>query len=248
MRAGYLLLPGLLLLSLAGLANLPASWLDASLARASHGRWRLLAAEGSVWEGGATPAFMGEDGQVLPLARLAWSWQGRALWRGRLAWQLNAGAGNGARIEFGRNALLLEKVSLQLPVAALAGLDPAWRNAGLGGDLDVDVRRLAWEGGRFDGGAHLEWMAASSALSTEMPFGRYALEASADGTGLALHLGTLAGPLALAGDGRWQPGAPVRMAGRADSPPERYPALKPLLLMLGRPDSPTGASWRLLPS
>jgi general secretion pathway protein N len=246
MKTRYLALPGVMLLLAAALISLPASWGDAWLERASHGRWRLLDARGTVWDGSATPAFVGADGQVLPLARIGWSWQGRPFWSGRLAWRLD-GAGDGARIELGRRALRLDRVSLRVPTAALAGLDEAWRNAGLGGDVSVELAHLAWSDGRFDGGAHLEWAAASSVLSSEMPFGRYALEANADGAGLALHLATLSGPLNLDGAGRWQPGLPPQMAGRAESPPEHDAALKPLLLMLGQPDSPNGVSWRLRP-
>ncbi|NDV13358.1 type II secretion system protein N [Crenobacter caeni] len=232
-----------LLLALGALAAWPASWLDVPLSAATGARWRLAGAEGTLWRGSAQPVFVGEDGTVLPASRIGWDWQGAALWQGALAWTLVSDAGEG-RLALRPDGWQLERFSAAVPVGALAGLSDTWRAARLGGVLVLDVGRFGRQAGRFDGAATLEWRGASSPLTRIQPFGSYRLAASGAGERIALQLATLAGPLTIDGQGSWQIGQLPDFGGQASSSEADYPALKPLMLMLGLPDGPTSVRWR----
>lgn len=226
-------------------ASLPASWLDLALARASGGNWRLNQARGTLWNGEGQPVFVDQQG-VLAMSRLAWRWQPAALKGGELAWSLD-GNGRSGRVSVSVKGWALEGLSFTLPVAALAEHSSTWKAARLGGELQLDVDRLAGRGGQLEGGVRVSWNGAASPLSRVQPFGSYALDAVAEGNAIALRMGTLAGPLMINGSGRWQPGGAFLLEGTAESDAKHYEALKPLLLMLGRPVGEHAVQWSSRP-
>lgn len=236
----------LLLLAIGALSALPASWLSLPLERATEGRWRLSKASGTVWDGATQLVFLGEGGEVLAMSALAWHWQPKALLQGKLAWLLDSD-GQPGRLLLGWGRQEVAGVAFQLPAAALANLSKTWQAARLGGELNLQLAQLVRQDGQWNGGLQLSWRGAASPLTSVLPFGSYQLDAAANGNAVLLNVATQEGPLMINGQGQWQPGGALQLAGMADSPPEKYDALKPLLLMLGQPSGPTSVSWQVKP-
>jgi general secretion pathway protein N len=230
-------------LVLGGVVAAPASLMDVGLARASGGQLRLAEASGSVWQGGGMLYYQGER-EALPSSRLAWRFEPRALRSGELAWQVDS-PGRQGRVALGVRGVRLEQLSLELPAEVIAEAAPAWHGAGLGGVLALQLESWRWQRGQFEGQLQLDWDGASANVSTVRPFGRYRLSVSGTGKGVGLNLATLAGPLTLQGDGHWQPGARLMLAGNASSTPEQAEGLRPLLLLLGRPSGENQYAWQL---
>ncbi|MGC0153849.1 type II secretion system protein N [Chromobacterium vaccinii] len=241
---GYL---SLALLLLAGaLSALPASWLSVPVGRLSEQHWGVSDARGTLWDGSAQLVYLGPAGEVQGMSPLAWQWQPKALLSGLLVWHLDS-AGQPGMLQLGLGKQEVRGLALSLPVAALANLSKTWQAARLGGELQLNIPQLARQGKDISGSAQLAWRGAASPLTTVLPFGSYQLDVAGTPQGLNLNLSTLEGPLMLNGQGGWPAGGAFTMAGTADSPPDKYDALKPLMLMLGQPAGPTGVSWQVKP-
>lgn len=235
----------LLLFVLAGaVLGLPASWVEWPIAHAANGMWRLSAPEGSLWQGQGQWMFVSQEGAVLPMSRVQWSLQLAELLSGRVVWQLRSDGATG-RVEWSLSGWKLDGVGFSLPMAALARLLPPWQAAGFSGQLVVRANDFGKQAGQYSGTMRVEWRGAASRLVQVAPLGTYALDVAGTGEGVALHMGTLSGDLMVEGNGGWQPGNTLSLAGTARSTPERYEALKPLLLMLGQLDGSATVRWRL---
>ncbi|WP_047258463.1 type II secretion system protein N [Chromobacterium subtsugae] len=238
---------GLAVLLLAGaLSALPASLLAVPVARWSDCRWGVSDARGTVWNGGAQLVYLGPAGEVQGMSPLGWQWQPKALLSGLLVWHLDS-AGQPGLLQLGLGKQEVRGLALSMPVAALANLSKTWQAARLGGELQLNIPQLARQGKEVSGAVQLAWRGAASPLTTVLPFGSYQLDAAGTPQGLNFTLSTLEGPLMINGQGSWPAGGAFSMAGTADSPPEQYDALKPLLLMLGQPAGPTSVSWQVKP-
>lgn len=234
----------LALLFLAGaLSALPASWLSWPVARLSDRHWDVSEAKGTLWNGSAQLVYLGPSGEVQTMSPLAWQWQPRALLSGLLAWHVDS-AGQPGLVQLGFGKQEVRGLAVSLPVAALANLSKTWQAARLGGELQLNIPQLARQGQTISGNAQVLWRGASTPLTTALPFGSYQLDLSGTPQGLSLSLSTLEGPLMLNGQGSWPANGAFNMAGTADSPPDKYDALKPLMLMLGQPSGPTSVSWQ----
>jgi len=229
--------------ALGGVAAAPASLLDPMLAWASGGRLHLAEASGSLWDGGGMLYYQGER-EALPMSRLAWRFEPRVLRSGELAWRLDSPSQQG-RLTLDRQGVRIEQLALELPAAVIAEAAPAWRGAGLGGTLALQLDSWAWRRGQFAGQLQVDWVGASANVSTVRPFGHYRLSVNGTGTGVSLNLATLAGPLALQGGGHWQPGTRLMLAGNASSPPEQAETLRPLLLLMGRQVGENQYAWQV---
>ena len=240
-RAGWL---GLLMVGLlSAVAHLPASLLDGRLATATDGRWRLAAAKGTLWQGSGQLMYAGQQGEVLPMSTLAWRWQPAALRSLALQWHIDAD-GQAGSLQLTARSAQLDNVQLQLPVAALTGFSPKWQSARLGGQLQLNVGHLLLQQGRVQGQAVLAWVAASSPLSRIQPFGSYALDVQGQGEQVQLAMRTVQGPLQIQGQGRYDASG-LQFAGSASSEAAQYEALKPVLLMLGKPSGANSVTWQL---
>ena len=228
---------------LSALAHLPASLLDARLAAATDGRWRLAGASGTLWHGQGQLMYAGSQGEVLPMSTLAWQWQPAALRSLALQWDVLAD-GNAGTVQVQGRSVQLQNLQLQLPVAALTGFSSKWQSARLGGQLQLQLGRVLWRPAGVDGQATLAWVAASSPLSRIQPFGSYALDAQGQGGQVQLTMRTVQGPLQIQGQGSLAAGR-LQFAGSASSEPAQYEALKPVLLMLGKPSGPNSVAWQL---
>jgi len=244
------------------IAFAPASWLADSVARASNGRLLLAEAQGSLWRGSALPVLTGgpgsRDAAVLP-SRLDWS---ISPFFGGLRLQLAQACciEPGLELEWrpGWNTTSItvkpgtEGVG-HWPAAWLEGLGAPWNTLRPGGQLRLATQGLTLEsrGGAWQvhGGAELDWLQASSRLSTLEALGSYRIgltgtpAAGAGGaTGAAarpaITLRTLDGALQLNGSGQWGERG-LKFTGDARAAPGFEPALNNLLNIIGRR---TGAS------
>ncbi|GGY08086.1 type II secretion system protein N [Paludibacterium paludis] len=238
--------PALLVLAaLAGfVAALPASWLSWPVERATGGRWNLSSAEGTVWNGRGQFVFTDKELGSLPMSVVEWHFQGKRLLQGKLAWEVGSEGEKGVW-QAGWRGWQIERARFSLPMAAVARLSPEWKSAGLGGQLVVSSDRFSANEETLSGNVRVEWHAATSSLTRVAPFGSYALDVAGNGKSLVLHVGTLDGDLMIEGNGQWQAGAPMLLSGVAESRPERFEVLKPLLLMLGQPNGNNGVNWQL---
>ncbi|HJV70661.1 type II secretion system protein N [Ideonella sp.] len=241
------------------IAFAPASWLADAVARASNGRLLLAEAEGSLWRGSALPVLTGgpgsRDAAVLP-SRLDWSlspfFGGLRL---RLAQPccIEPGLELEWRPGWNTTSLVVRPGPAGVghwPAAWLEGLGAPWNTLRPGGQLRLATQGLTLEsrGGvwQVQGRADLDWLQASSRLSTLDALGSYRIGltgAPAGGAGSAaarpaITLRTLDGALQLNGSGQWGERG-LKFTGEARAAPGFEPALNNLLNIIGRR---TGAS------
>lgn len=240
-------------LGLAGgaIAFAPARWLAEAVASASGQRLLLADARGTVWSGSAVAVLAGgpdsRDAAALP-GRIEW-----AIGPSRAGAELRltqACCINGTAVVrlspgFGRWSATLVTPGAwvgQWPTAWLAGLGAPWNTLQLGGTLrllspGITVEAVAgrW---RVEGQAELEFVNASSRLSTLDSLGDYRLRLAGDAANAGqpqLLLSTQAGALQLSGSGNLGPGG-VRFRGEARAGEGAEPALANLLNIIGRRD------------
>lgn len=227
----------------------PASWLASAVASASGERLLLTDARGTVWSGSAVPVLTGgpgsRDATALP---------------GRLAWTIVA-AGSGLEIRATQACCLNGTVVLrvrpgvsqwtatlvppkdwvgQWPSAWLGGLGTPWNTLQLGGSVRLLSPAFSVESVagrlRIDGQADIEFVNASSRLSTLESLGSYRLRLVGDpanGGQPQLSLSTQAGALQLSGAGSVGPGG-MHFRGEARAAPADEMALANLLNIIGR--------------
>lgn len=239
----------------AALWCLPAPWLAAAVASASHGRFQLTQAEGSVWTGSAVLMLTGGEG-----SRDATALPGRLRWRLRPAW---VDGGPGAHLQVQQDSATTEPVQLALswglgrwqcqvgtgagptalgtwPVAWLSGLGTPFNTLALQGRMRIHAQSLQlhlvqgrwlWSGQAWAEVDHL-----SSRLSP-LTLGSYRLDmvGGAQPQAPTLRLSTREGALQLSGSGHWGSGR-LRFDGQAQAAPDAQAAMNPLLNLIGRRD------------
>lgn len=243
----------------------PASWLADAVARASNGRVLLAEAEGSLWRGSALPVLTGgpgsKDAAVLP-SRLDWSlspFLGGLRLKLAQACCIEPGLELEWRPGWNRMSIAVKPGAQGVghwPAAWLEGLGAPWNTLRPGGQLRLATQGLTLEssggpggGWQVHGRAELDWLQASSRLSTLDALGSYRIGLAgapvpgdgapgSDGTRPTLTLRTLDGALQLTGSGQWGPRG-LKFTGDARAAPGFEPALNNLLNIIGRR---TGAS------
>lgn len=227
----------------------PANWLALAVASASEERLLLSDARGTVWSGSAVPVLAGgqgsRDSAALP-GRLAWTIALSGLGvdirttqacclNGTVAWHLTPGLSRWT-------AVLVPPPGWvgQWPSAWLGGLGTPWNTLQLGGSLRLLSPRfgLEWVAGRWrvDGQADIEFVNASSRLSTLETLGSYRMRLIGDAANAGaprLELSTQEGALQLSGTGSLGPGG-VRFRGEARAAEGDEAALANLLNIIGR--------------
>jgi general secretion pathway protein N len=229
----------------------PANWLAGAVASASGEHLLLSDARGTVWSGSAVPVLAGGQGS-----------RDAAALPGRLAWTI-ALSGLGLELRAAQACCLNGTVTLrvtpglsrwttvlvpppgwvgQWPSAWLGGLGTPWNTLQLGGSLRLISPRFAleWVAGRWrvDGQADVEFVNASSRLSTLEALGSYRMRLIGDPANAGqprLELSTQEGALQLSGSGSVGPGG-VRFRGEARAAEGDEAALANLLNIIGRRD------------
>jgi len=245
---------------LALVAFAPASWLADAVERASGGRLLLAEAEGSLWRGSALPVLTGgagsKDAAVLP-SRLDWSispFFGGLRLKVAQPCCIDPGLELEWRPGWNKVTVAVKPASGPVghwPAAWLEGLGAPWNTLRPGGQLRLATQGLVLEsqGGIWQvrGSADLDWLQASSRLSTMEALGSYRIglvgsqaDAGADGAGAkapagrpTISLRTLDGALQLNGNGQWGERG-LKFTGEARAAPGFEPALNNLLNIIGR--------------
>ncbi|PZO06669.1 MAG: hypothetical protein DCF27_12315 [Lysobacteraceae bacterium] len=235
---------GLYAMALAAFA--PASLLDAMLADASNGRFRLASAEGTMWSGQAITELRDAAALTRWAAPVAWRLRPAALLAGRLEYRLSTrppASLSGVSLSWSR--VELTGVDIRLPAAALASGVPALAPWGMGGELQLVADRLDFGPAHAGGSATMHWRSADSALAPVSPLGDYELQFEGRDQAWLARLRTITGPLQLSGEGRWRPGDPPAFEASMIVPPENRQVLSPFLRLIAVERSDGSFDWRL---
>jgi general secretion pathway protein N len=218
---------------LALIATAPATWVDAGLQRASHGRLRLAEAHGTLWSGSGQIEIRDTGGRAGVIKGLAWRVVPESLLRGRLVCDValeQATRHFPVTISFSR--IELANADISLPAAALGLGVPELAPLELSGEVQIQIPYLSIERSGTRGNATLQWRAAGSALSRVSPLGDYELRLEGEGPAIRAVLHTLQGPLQLDGKGSWTHGDRPAFLATARVPPQHQLQLAPLLRLI----------------
>jgi general secretion pathway protein N len=228
-----LLAIGLGAYSLVLIATAPATLVDASLQRASHGRLRLAEAQGTLWSGSGLVEIRDAGGQTGIARSLAWRVMPETLLRGRLVCEV--GLEQATRrfpVTISLSRIELANADISLPAAALSLGVPKLAPLGLTGDVLIHVAHLSIARDGLEGNATLQWNAAGSAFSPVSPLGDYELRLDGEGTAANASLRTIEGPLQLDGKGSWTRGNNPAFLAMARVPAQHLQQLAPLLRLI----------------
>ena len=233
MKHWRLLATGVGVYALALIATAPATLVDAGLQRASDGRLRLAAAQGTLWSG-AGQLEIRDAGRRSGVARsLAWRVVPESLLRGYLVCAVGLGQ-SAARfpVTLSLSRIELANADISLPATVLGLGVPKLAPLGLTGEVLIHVSSLSIARDRMAGNATLQWRAAGSALTPVSPLGDYELRIEGEGSAVRATLHTLQGPLQLDGKGSWTHGDSTAFLAMARVPPQHQQQLAPLLRLI----------------
>ena len=233
MTRGKLLALGLGVYALGLLTTAPATFVDAGLQRASDGRLRLAAAQGTVWSGAGQIEILDAGQRIVVAKDLAWRLLPASLWRGRIVCEVGLDrATKRFPITISLTRIELADADINLPAAVLGLGVPQLAPLKLGGDLLLHVATLSIGRSQTRGNATLQWRAASSALTPVSPLGDYELRFEDEGVAMHASLRTLQGPLQLDGKGTWAHGGNPAFLATARISPQYRQQLEPLLRLV----------------
>lgn len=223
--------------------GLPAAYVDPLLSTLSHGRVRLVDAQGTWLRGEARVVLLDGAAQTQPESGFAIP--------GLLRWEIHA-----ARLLLGEVAGTVQLPAQPRPVAFGASVDRLWWEAGRLDLPRVELSALGspWNTIRPSAALSLAWEAVSwrrgepvpvtrvllelrdvaSAMTPVAPLGDYRIEARATAGGAQLELASLGGSLRLAGSGRWEPRGGLRLQAQAWGEGADRARLQSLLGLLGQ--------------
>ncbi len=220
----------------------PAALMNTWAMRLTDGRLMLAGASGTLWHGTATPALQLKDAPPLRLGSVVWEVSLRSLWRGRLILRVRdegVPQQEPSEIYFGLSQVELRNVHLDVPAAAMGGLNPLLQAMRLEGRLTVSASSLVLRrNGEVTGAADATWQRAGAALSPVNPFGNYRLDLNGAGDTLKISLASLSGDLQLNGQGTWHAGT-LAFQVNASASAARKDAFAEMLHHLG-PETSSG--------
>jgi general secretion pathway protein N len=230
----------LLVLVLAYLFMLPATWIDALLQRETRGSFGMTGTSGSLWRGEGSLQALLPDGEAVTLAPVSWNVAAGELLALRLHVTLRSSQSGNPILDFSLapGEARIHEAKLGVPASLLGVLSPTLRAAALSGQLIVQANDMRIGDGQAAGNAHVLWSSAGSELSRVRPLGSYQLDLNGQAGGLDFRLTTLGGDLNLSGSGRLQPGKAAVYQITAVPVEAKRQDLAPLLRMLGREVSP----------
>jgi general secretion pathway protein N len=211
----------------------PATLLDAGLRHATDGRLRLAQAHGTLWSGGGqleivNAAMTGGVGKDL-----AWTLQPRALWRGRLGFDVAIDhATSRFPLHISLRGIELANVDFSLPASALGVAVPRIAPLGPRGDLLLHVAQFSRTRDNVAVDASMTWQDASSALTAVAPLGTYVLRVNGAAGLVHATLHTRSGPLQLDGSGSSRGNGPLAFSATARVDARHRARLTPLLRLI----------------
>jgi len=223
----------------------PAAWLQGRLEQASRGRWSLTAAEGTIWNGGATlllaEAAGGGDERFdarrwRAVQNIHWKLRWNEVWLGHLTFDTTLERGS-VTVSINGSEVSLEKLEAQLPAMLLGGLisGPLGRY-GWGGTLHTRAAAFRCSTHSTDcrGEIELIWRDASVAEIPGPVLGSYRLGVVGEGPSVHFDLSTQEGRLQVNGHGEAGAGG-LRFSGDAAAVGADSGQLNAQLRTLGRP-------------
>lgn len=223
------------------LITAPASLLDPVVRRISHEKLSLANAQGTIWQGSATPVLQLAENSDIALHTLNWKIRLQALLNGQFVAELGWDGQKSAtamKLTLNMRGVTLTDATLPLPAGLIGELSPLLKPAQFYGDLDIQSRLIAFSDNRLQGSATARWNRAGSALSTVNPLGNYQIDMAAQPGMLSAVLTTRDGALLLDGQGSWSASQGLHFSGTARATPNAQPTLAELLQHLGPQTAP----------
>ncbi|MDR0481417.1 MAG: type II secretion system protein N [Gallionellaceae bacterium] len=232
------------------IAFAPASLLDAALRKASHDRFALANASGTVWSGQALLSLRQHNGKWAPLQSMQWSISALSLFTGQIRAQLlPEGLPPAAATELvaTRSGVELHHAQFQLSAQALNQISTTLEPIGFHGQLVIRSDHFALTPSGAAGTATVEWLQAGSALSRIAPLGNYKLTLTGAGAGVNVSLATTSGVLLLDGQGSWKMPDGLNLLVNARAAPGSEESLNELLYHFGPQTAPGVHTFNLVP-
>ncbi len=221
---------GGLIYALALLAMTPAAWLSQTIERLSSQRLELREPAGSAWTGSGRLYARAGGGALTDLGTVRWTSFPAALLRGRLGADMTLNdAPRPIHVEVGAGSIEVRDLALELPGKLVAALAPPLQVLGPEGRLKIQSDNLRIEGETVFGLATVEWRDIRLARSSGLDLGSHVARLRGAGSRVDVELGTLGGPLRVAGAGSWSPRSGLAISGTAEPRPDAVAALEPFL-------------------
>lgn len=223
------------------LATAPATLLSGVVESVSKGRVMLANANGTFWQGSATPAIRRKDGNLLALEKLHWDISVLPFFTGKISARLRW---EGVEQEppmvvvFSYGQLEARNAAIPLPAAVLGELSPLLQPAQLSGNILIKSEQLAYSSTGINGKVVADWMNAGSVLSAVSPLGSYQLSIAGNGKQLDVSLVTVSGALSLEGNGSYALETGLKFQATARASAERRDGLNELLSNFGPETAP----------
>lgn len=229
-----------IVLSLAYLAMLPATWFDNVLQHATQGTLAMTGSSGTLWRGEGNLQALLPSGEAVTLAPAAWKVVLSELPSLRLHLIMHSVQDGKPILDLSLSPgeTRIREAKLAIPASVLGVVSPTLRAAALSGNLNLQASDVRIANAKASGKAEVVWFAAASDLTRVRPLGNYHLTLDGQGTGLDIRLTTLGGSLNLSGGGRWQPGSNPDLRITAIPVEAKRQELAPMLRILGRETAP----------
>lgn len=236
MKRIFLFILATLAFMVALLVLAPATWLDTSLQRASHGLIGLSDAKGSLLRGSGVIQAILPSGEVETLDVVRWTVDPWALLTVRLHVSMLSERDGKPVVDatLTPSGVNIAELRLDAPAALLGALSPTLREAGASGRISVRARGVRIDDQVTSGDGEMLWRDAGSSLTQVHPLGTYRVGLKGAGRGVEFTLATLGGALNLKGGGSWQPGGQLLFDAMALPAPEQARQLAPLLRIIGK--------------
>lgn len=233
MKRWHLAAIGLAAYALGVIATAPATLIDTGLQRISHGKLRLVEAQGTLWSGSGQIEIRDSGGRTGVARSFAWRMLPESLLRGHLVCEVRMEqATKPFPVTISLSRIELANADISLPATALGLGVPRLAPLGLTGELLLHVASLSIERKQMQGKVTLQWRDAGSVFTSVSPLGDYELSLDAEGASNHIVLRTLQGPLQLDGKGSWAVGGNPDFLVIARVPPQHRQQLGPLLRLI----------------
>jgi general secretion pathway protein N len=225
----YVALGGIVYL-VALLALAPAAWLSQMIERASQQRLELRDPAGSAWSGSGRLYARTRGGDFLELGSVRWTSSPATLLRGRLGANMTVNeSAKPIRVELSPGSFAVKDLALEVPGRALGALAPPLEILGPGGRVRIQSDDLRVDGESVLGLATVEWRDIRLSRASGVELGSQVARLRGAGSRVDIELGTLEGPLRVAGSGSWSPRGGLAVSGTAEPRPEAAATLVPFL-------------------
>lgn len=224
---------GLGIYALGVIATAPATLIDGGLQRISHGKLRLVEAQGTLWSGSGQIEIRDSGGRTGVAKNFAWRILPESLLRGHMVCEVKLErAAKPFPVTISLSGIELANADISLPATALGLGVPKLAPLGLTGELLLHIASLSIEHKQMQGSVTLQWRGAGSVFTPISPLGDYELKLDTDGASAHVLLSTIQGPLQLDGKGTWTNGGNPDFMAIARVPPQHQQQLNPLLRLI----------------